>query len=221
MPSLNVAAPKFISSRSGRSPASGTADAPPFTISRPAGTRIRPTAPYLWTMVLELSKHLVGKGRAAARTLTRAASPDGRVDDADLWILMHGFAGGFYAIWETLHNVEQQGDALLNEALAEWRDAHRKEYDTRAAELRKLLSHQGKHFTTLPRITWKPDWFNDTEHPVHDHVFATVQSGEDVAEVNLAEWANSIFWWWERQLSEIERIYNRKKRRSTDSLFPG
>jgi hypothetical protein len=172
-------------------------------------------------MVLELSKHLVSKGRAAARSLTKAASPDGRIDDADLWILMHGFAGGFYAVWETLHNVEQQGDALLNESLAEWRDAHRGDYDARAAQLRKLLSHHGKHFTTLPRVTWQSDWFNDTEHPVHDHIFAVLESEEGARPVNFPEWANGIFWWWERQLSEIERIYNRKKRRSAGRLFPG
>lgn len=169
-------------------------------------------------MVLERTKQLVEMGRAAADSLTKKAAPQGRYNNAELWILMQGFAGAFYAVWECLHNVELQGNPLLNGALEDWRNkGGRAEYDVKAGQIRRLLSHQGMSYTTYEYMKVEEDWLNDTEHTVLTHVFArqTFADGSS-RDVTFDEWAKDIFFWWDRQVRDLEVAYNRKMKRAKE-----
>ena len=160
-------------------------------------------------MVLEVAKRLVKLGRDAALRIPR----DGHIHDADLWISTHGFAGGFYAVWETLHNVEQDGDPTMKAAIAAWRATARGDYDKRAGEMRNRITHQGIHLTTQSNLEWEESVDHDTVFPKRVNVFATrTMADGSMRELSFADWANDLFWWWESQLAEIERIYNRKVR---------
>ena len=174
-------------------------------------------------MALEQTKHLIDLSRRAAGSLPAAATPGGVIDDANLYILMNGFAGAHYAIWETLHNVEANADPVLNDALKTWRNAGAKaQYDDRAGEVRRLMSHQGKHYTTVRTLEWQEDFMNDTEHPVHSHVFAQRTGHHGTRDLTFGEWAHELFWWWWQQIHEIERLYNiakRSKERLDNSPF--
>lgn len=159
---------------------------------------------------LERAKLLASMGEQAARTLLPLAARDGRYSDAHLWVLFHGFAGGFSAAVEVVSKSGGRRDSPLAKAFARWWPTVTDEYHVRVKAVRNLMVHQGKHYTTMPRQEWKPDPFNDTDYPVLSHIFATVTRGGHEVELTFDEWARDQFTWLGRQLAELERLYRRE-----------
>lgn len=164
-------------------------------------------------MVMERSKHLVRMGLDAATGLLPRVNDGGRYHDAHLWVLFQGFANGFYTVFDTLKNVEKNsGDAALRRAIDEWMEDIKGEREAVMGNIRNLMTHQGKFYTTQLTQEWENDPANDTVYPVLSHVFCEVTRGGVTEGITFDEWARSIFCWWDRQLPEIERRYNRFKR---------
>jgi hypothetical protein len=161
-------------------------------------------------MPLDQTKKLIQYGVEAAKTLPFMASRNGHIRDPELWLLMQGFAGAFYAIWESLYSV-QHNDPILKRALDIERADLKVRYDMVAGQLRKRLSHQAFTTSAYNYNDWEVDHFNDTEHPVGGHVFVTWEvDGADV-HLSFGDWAQWIMRWWEVQIVDIERRYNRMK----------
>jgi len=161
-------------------------------------------------MPIDVSKRLVALGVEAAQRLPSKVIDGGHIGDADLWILTQGFAGAFYAIWESLYSV-QHNDPVFKAVLDEMRPALKSEYDAVAGVLRKQLSHKAFTATTQSIVEWEENWLNDTIEPVYTHVFAEVVSPMTSKQVTFNEWAQIIMNWWGNKMAEIERVYNRRK----------
>jgi hypothetical protein len=165
-------------------------------------------------MPIDLTKRLVHMGVEAAHSLPDRVITAGHVRDSDLYILMQGFAGAFYSIWESLYSV-QHDDPVFKAVLDNMLKAgFKKEYDGLAGKVRIALSHKALTVTSNPITDWEVDEINDTIEPVYSHEFATITSPTGSRNVSFNEWAKIIMDWWGGKMVEIERDYNRAKGQS-------
>lgn len=163
-------------------------------------------------MVLETAKKFVKMGQDAARSLPPRVIPQGHINDADLWIMMHGFAGAFTSIANTIKDVDIQNDKVLQEAFGEWKKENWDEFNRLANKLRRLMVHRGESFTTHPRTDLVEDDWHDTWFPQYGHVFMYREDKfGKTEEVDFGQWVVEIYDWWDKQIRQIEMLYRLKK----------
>lgn len=125
-----------------------------------------------------------------------------------MWVVAMGFSNAFYAIRETLKNVEIQGDVTLREVYkAWWADGVKELFDSYFGEFRNLITHQGK-FDLSHSVAWEIDHDQDTEFPRYSYPYARVVCPKGhTTHYTFPEWIHFCFDWWKRGLEELERRY--------------
>ncbi len=125
-----------------------------------------------------------------------------------MWIVAMGFSNAFYAVRETLWNIEVQNNPLLRDTLKKWWDeGARDQFDEYLGTFRNALTHQGK-FNLEHSVSWEIDYDHDTFHPRFSYPYAyVVCSAGHRTNYTFPEWIHFCFNWWNQGLIELERRY--------------
>ncbi len=158
--------------------------------------------------VLDLAKQQVRWALETAPKFAPKGDSPALTSQSEMWIVAMGFSNAFYAVKETLHNVEAQGDALLASVLKDWwaegAGGQFKEY---LGTFRNALTHQGK-FDLDHSVSWEIDHDHDTAHPRFSYPYAYVICSKGHRHsYTFPEWIHFCFDWWDRGLKELEKRY--------------
>ena len=157
---------------------------------------------------LDLAKRQVRWALETAPKLAPKGDSPSLTSEGEMWVVAMGFSNAFYAVRETLRNVEIQEDKTLRRVYHEWwKDGANKDFDRFLGTFRNALTHQGK-FDLSHSVDWQIDHDHDTVMPRYSYPYAYVDHGDGTrTEYTFPELIHFCFEWWERKLAELEALY--------------
>jgi hypothetical protein len=157
---------------------------------------------------LDLAKKQVKWALETAPKFAPKGDSPALTSEGEMWIVAMGFSNAFYAVRETLRNVEIQNDPLLRDVYHKWwSEGAGAEFDRFLGTFRNALTHQGK-FDLDYSVSWEVDHDHDTVHPRFSYPYAYIVCSEGHrTDYTFPEWIHFCFNWWDRGLKELERLY--------------
>jgi len=157
---------------------------------------------------LDIAKRQVRWALETAPKLASKGDSLSLTSEGEMWVVAMGFSNAFYAVRETLKNVEIQNDPILRKVYKLWwSEGISDEFDRYLGTFRNALTHQGK-FNLEHSVEWKIDHTHDTVNPRYSYPYAyTVCKHGHKTEYTFPEWIHFCFNWWERSLAELEKRY--------------